>query len=202
MFVVSKYRWSAIAAKLPGRTDNEIKNYWHTHLKKRSKRIPAVSQPFLLTENFMQNSSQISVCKNSQEASLACVDATSEAPKFSRKLEYFRASDIPILESSGSNSWNRGPVNCDSDDSASSSRSAQEVQRSFLSEEPFVAENSDSPIELFQAQNNERASSSDSFDGFQESFWTEPFQVDTSYSQDDSFAPLNEGGFFSGYLFT
>ncbi|CAN8247586.1 unnamed protein product [Cochlearia groenlandica] len=28
-------RWSAIAAKLQGRTDNEIKNVWHTHLKKR-----------------------------------------------------------------------------------------------------------------------------------------------------------------------
>ncbi|KAL6989910.1 hypothetical protein U1Q18_015662, partial [Sarracenia purpurea var. burkii] len=27
--------WSAIAARLPGRTDNEIKNVWHTHLKKK-----------------------------------------------------------------------------------------------------------------------------------------------------------------------
>ncbi|KAM0028333.1 putative transcription factor MYB-HB-like family [Helianthus debilis subsp. tardiflorus] len=33
-------RWSAIAARLPGRTDNEIKNVWHTHLKKRVKPNP------------------------------------------------------------------------------------------------------------------------------------------------------------------
>ncbi|KAL0372481.1 UNVERIFIED_CONTAM: Transcription factor [Sesamum calycinum] len=28
-------RWSTIASHLPQRTDNEIKNYWNTHLKKR-----------------------------------------------------------------------------------------------------------------------------------------------------------------------
>ncbi|XP_043695216.1 transcription factor MYB59-like [Telopea speciosissima] len=30
-------RWSRIARRLPGRTDNEIKNYWRTHMRKKAQ---------------------------------------------------------------------------------------------------------------------------------------------------------------------
>ncbi|KAL3631185.1 hypothetical protein CASFOL_024169 [Castilleja foliolosa] len=41
-------RWSTIASHLPKRTDNEIKNYWNTHLKKKLTKMgidPATHKP-------------------------------------------------------------------------------------------------------------------------------------------------------------
>ncbi|KAI4390044.1 hypothetical protein MLD38_002199 [Melastoma candidum] len=42
-------RWSVIAAQLPGRTDNDVKNYWNTKLKKKLSGMgidPVTHKPF------------------------------------------------------------------------------------------------------------------------------------------------------------
>ncbi|KAK9272264.1 hypothetical protein L1049_002635 [Liquidambar formosana] len=52
-------RWSAIATHLPKRTDNEIKNYWNTHLKKRLAKMgidPVTHKP--KTDTLLSNDGQ------------------------------------------------------------------------------------------------------------------------------------------------
>ncbi|KAM3285251.1 Transcription factor MYB39 [Capsicum baccatum] len=63
-------KWSAIAARLPGRTDNEIKNYWNTHIRKRllrmgidpvthSPRLDLLDLSSILNPSFYNNSSSL-----------------------------------------------------------------------------------------------------------------------------------------------
>ncbi|KAI9121439.1 hypothetical protein K1719_008472 [Acacia pycnantha] len=42
-------KWAAIASYLPQRTDNDIKNYWNTHLKKKLKKFQAALDPHLVS---------------------------------------------------------------------------------------------------------------------------------------------------------
>ncbi|XVF58312.1 hypothetical protein PTKIN_Ptkin07bG0055700 [Pterospermum kingtungense] len=66
-FLYSVFRWSAIATHLPKRTDNEIKNYWNTHLKKRLAKMgidPITHKPksdaLLSTDGQSKNAANLS----------------------------------------------------------------------------------------------------------------------------------------------
>ncbi|XP_041001989.1 myb-related protein 308-like [Juglans microcarpa x Juglans regia] len=61
-------RWSLIAGRLPGRTDNEIKNYWNTHLRKKLRAQgtdPNTHKKLIIEEEpVLQDHSKISSKKN------------------------------------------------------------------------------------------------------------------------------------------
>ncbi|XP_038974261.1 transcription factor MYB41-like [Phoenix dactylifera] len=79
-------KWSLIAARIPGRTDNEVKNYWNTHLRKKLLRmgidpvthmprtdlnLPGSLSTVLADANFGNWSSLASVLKLQADAALA-----------------------------------------------------------------------------------------------------------------------------------
>lgn len=93
-------RWSKIASRLPGRTDNEIKNIWNTHLKKKLSKIseeavPSTANAVLMDAEFCtdevpmmepheimmflyRNSSSLSSSLSSSSSSLGSSDEVKE----------------------------------------------------------------------------------------------------------------------------
>lgn len=71
-------RWSLIAGRIPGRTDNEIKNYWNTHLSKKliSQGIdPRTHKPLVNYVNPSSNNSDSVPAPNANPSNLLNSDS-------------------------------------------------------------------------------------------------------------------------------
>ncbi|XP_017978746.1 PREDICTED: myb-related protein Myb4 isoform X1 [Theobroma cacao] len=131
-------RWSVIASRLPGRTDNEIKNHWHTHLRKRLK-YNSVS-----TSELFQISNVETVKKSSPEVDLppAIAPANSESSSAIQLSQQFSTDSLP---SSGSDPAAEIDKNQTTEDTLVSSETFGELQsileQQFTSEGSSTAEN-------------------------------------------------------------
>ncbi|XP_013627950.1 PREDICTED: myb-related protein Myb4-like [Brassica oleracea var. oleracea] len=100
-------KWSKIASHLPGRTDNEIKNVWNTHLKKRSVKSNSASDVTNQASSVSSSSSSVSTDvinseKHNQEEELENILVEHIACGFEvnapQSLEYlFEDRQIPPL---------------------------------------------------------------------------------------------------------
>ncbi|KAK8592972.1 hypothetical protein V6N13_043410 [Hibiscus sabdariffa] len=55
-------RWSLIAKRVPGRTDNQVKNYWNSHLRKKL----GIKDQNEKRVDFCQSSKQVKACHHHQ----------------------------------------------------------------------------------------------------------------------------------------
>ncbi|KAK3031446.1 hypothetical protein RJ639_035269, partial [Escallonia herrerae] len=72
-------KWARMASQLPGRTDNEIKNYWNTRLKRRQRAgLPIYPQE--IKQQAHQQQKQLQTQPNSSSSSLSSLLSSSSSP--------------------------------------------------------------------------------------------------------------------------
>ncbi|XP_060205081.1 myb-related protein 306 [Lycium barbarum] len=181
-------RWAAIASYLPQRTDNDIKNYWNTHLRKKLKKLHGEDEN-TIQEGSTSSSSQSNFSKGQWERRLQtdihmAKKALCEALSLDKSnSQADPISPIPVQPVQGSSSY------------ASSAENISKLLQNWMKNSPKSSQLSRSDSENTQSSFNNPSirsgsgSSSSPSEGTISA--TTPEGFDSLFSEGNAFTPEN-----------
>ncbi len=112
LILIFLFRWSLIAKRVPGRTDNQVKNYWNSHLRKK---LGFKKQNSNLGVSGLTNSRTVIVSETPITLSPCCNTSKAIEDEASISLQKFgKASDSQeseIIESYVNSLWDYSESN-------------------------------------------------------------------------------------------